>query len=291
MPLDDSASPAEPPPWRAHVHPAADLFPMMADDELRELGRDILANGLQQPLVFWSDQLLDGRNRLAAVEIAAPPEDCARLIRLMLSGGSDPDLMVSFPPPRVLPEDDDPVAYVVSANLHRRHLTGEQKRDVIAGLLKAHPEWSDRATARLIGASPTTVGTVRHDLEQRGDVSKLDTRTDSIGREQPATKPDVLQRLQENGARKAAVRAWRSNSGADELVRLEAEMRAAALDRAVEILFEALSDDRLVELINCIKRGPGLFTERLIDAVVSRRPDLFPDDNDGGSSEPPPAAE
>jgi hypothetical protein len=34
--------------WRDHlpVHPAADLFPLMSESELRELGEDIKANGL-----------------------------------------------------------------------------------------------------------------------------------------------------------------------------------------------------------------------------------------------------
>ena len=34
----------------------------------------------------------------------------------------------------------DPYAYVMSANLHRRHLTPEQRRELVAKLLKASPE-------------------------------------------------------------------------------------------------------------------------------------------------------
>ena len=33
----------------------ADLFPMMPDDELRELAEDIRTNGLQQPIVVDAD--------------------------------------------------------------------------------------------------------------------------------------------------------------------------------------------------------------------------------------------
>ena len=40
--------------------------------------------------------------------------------------------------------ETDPYAYVLSANVHRRHLTAEQKRELIAKVLKAQPEKSNR---------------------------------------------------------------------------------------------------------------------------------------------------
>jgi hypothetical protein len=90
----------------------------------------------------------------------------------------------------------DPYAFVISANVLRRHLTVEQRRDLIAKLLKASPDKSNRQIAETVKASPTTVGTVRKEMEHRGDVSKLDTRTDTRGRNQPAqrTKPKVSNR-------------------------------------------------------------------------------------------------
>jgi hypothetical protein len=82
----------------------------------------------------------------------------------------------------------DPVVYVISANIHRRHLTPENKRDLIALLLKEKPEASDRSIAKTVKVSPTTVGAVRAKIEAKGDVSKLDTRTDTKGRKQPARR-------------------------------------------------------------------------------------------------------
>ena len=52
------------------VHPSADIFPMISDDELQELADDIKANGLIHPVVIKNNVLIDGRNRLAACKLA-----------------------------------------------------------------------------------------------------------------------------------------------------------------------------------------------------------------------------
>src|SRR6186997_2587721 len=70
--------------WRdvVKIHPACDLFPTMSPDELKALGEDIKQKGLTAPIVWWTEredaigkmppskyQLLDGRNRLDAMEM------------------------------------------------------------------------------------------------------------------------------------------------------------------------------------------------------------------------------
>jgi hypothetical protein len=58
------------------VHPAAALFPMLADDELDELVADIKTRGLLQPIVLDAEGcVLDGRNRLAACKKAGVKPD------------------------------------------------------------------------------------------------------------------------------------------------------------------------------------------------------------------------
>jgi hypothetical protein len=160
------------------VHPAADLFPMLAGDELRALGEDIARNGLQAQPVFLAGQdgeppqLVDGRNRIAAMQLVGLPviDDNGRILLGKLA------------------DIADPYAYVASANLHRRHLTAEAKREVIAALLRAQPEKSNRRIAEMADTSHRTVGRVRSEAEERGEVPRVTTHTDTRGRNQPATK-------------------------------------------------------------------------------------------------------
>jgi hypothetical protein len=171
------------------------MFPRMRRDELRVLGEDIKMNGLTSPFALWQadpkspPQLLDGRNRLDAIEltIGEPLHITTWHGTVLIEDSSH----LLYDTRQV---EGDPYAYVISANIHRRHLTAEQKRELIAKLIKATPEKSDRQIAETVKASPTTVGTVRAKMETKGEVSKLDTRTDAKGVKQPAKKQTKPQR-------------------------------------------------------------------------------------------------
>ena len=204
----------KPKPWVCPlVHPAADMLPMMGDAELQELATDIKANGLQQPIVVWVDNteaakggegpfptyLLDGRNRLAAKLLGIKdPRDAPRAkaaqytpgwgVRYLSALVKTSDLTSrGMSTPKWRP-DVNPVTFVLSMNVHRRHLTSEQKRQAIAAYLKADPTTSHRTVAKDLGVSDKTAGKWRADLEARAEIPYVSTRTDSAGRKQPATK-------------------------------------------------------------------------------------------------------
>jgi hypothetical protein len=60
----------QPKSWRdvLPIHPAAELFPLMSQEELRELGENIKIHGLKSHLKVYKSKLLDGRNRIEAME-------------------------------------------------------------------------------------------------------------------------------------------------------------------------------------------------------------------------------
>ncbi len=93
------------------IHPAAELFPMMSETEYEGLKEDIKRHGQRDFIMLWKRRLVDGRNRLRA---------CEEL-------GIEPAFTE-------LSEEVDPVAWVLSHNLHRRHLTTSQRAMVATKL-------------------------------------------------------------------------------------------------------------------------------------------------------------
>ena len=176
--------------WRSTlpIHPAAEMFPLMSPDELRTIGEDIMKNGLRSPIALWRADpksplsLPDGRNRLDAIEVATGKPVTIGAPSLMAGDFLACDKVI------VLDSRVDPWAYAISANIHRRHLTAEDKRNLIVKLLKANPERSNNATAKIAKVDDKTVGTVRAELERRSEIPNVKARTDTKGRKQPARK-------------------------------------------------------------------------------------------------------
>jgi hypothetical protein len=167
--------------WRDHlkIHPACNLLPAMTPEELRALSDDIKANTLQERANLIRDgdgyALLDGRSRLDALEAIGP---------IQVFDGSTPNRKFF----EVI-EVEDPFAYVMSVNFHRRHLTAEHKRDVVSKLLKARPELSDRAIASATKVDHKTVAPIRAKLEHGGEIPHHRSRVGRDGVQQSVTWP------------------------------------------------------------------------------------------------------
>lgn len=112
------------------AHPLAALFPMLPEQEIRELADDIVTYGQRVPIVLLDNMVLDGRNRLAACRFAEVEP-----------------VFVPF-------EGDDPLGFVLSHNLHRRHLSNSQRAMIGAKIV----DWER-------GMNQSTVGSA--DLQTR----------------------------------------------------------------------------------------------------------------------------
>jgi hypothetical protein len=106
------------------IHPAAEIFPPMSDSEYAALLADMRVNGQTHPIITWKGMVIDGRNRLRA---------CREL-------GIEPKVQ----------EWDGKgslFAFILSANLVRRHLD-ESQRAMVAAKLK--PVFEDQAKKRML---------------------------------------------------------------------------------------------------------------------------------------------
>lgn len=116
------------------VHPVAALFPMLSERELDDLAADIKGNGLHHAIVLdTTGQLIDGRNRYVA---------CAR-------AGVKPGFTTL--------NGQEPIAFILSQNLARRHMTQGQRAVAIAMARKtAFKAVSAKALASAMGLAEST---------------------------------------------------------------------------------------------------------------------------------------
>jgi N6-adenosine-specific RNA methylase IME4 len=103
-------------------HPLANLFPLIEGAEFDELVADIKAHGLADNIVVWQGKVLDGRNRY----------------RACVAAEVDPRLTQFWPELQ-----GDPLAFVLSKNLRRRHLN-ESQRAMVAAKIETLTHGGDR---------------------------------------------------------------------------------------------------------------------------------------------------
>ena len=148
-------------------HPLAELMPAMSADEFTALTADIKRHGVREPVVVFENMILDGRHRLKAC-----------------------DELCIDPPSRVFEGTaEEAKAFVLSANVHRRHLTLGQRKALVVDELQRDPEQSNRQIAATARVDDKTVAAARAKLEHGAEIPHHETRTGKDGVKQPATKP------------------------------------------------------------------------------------------------------
>jgi ParB family chromosome partitioning protein len=91
-------------------HPIANIFPLIDGQSYQELLADVLKHGVREPIWIYEGKILDGRNRYRAA--------MAMRVECPIQEYTGPDA----------------VAFVISLNLHRRHLNESQRGMVGAKL-------------------------------------------------------------------------------------------------------------------------------------------------------------
>lgn len=97
-------------------HPLSAAFPAMSADDMQALKDDIEVSGQREPIVLFEGQVIDGWHRYQA---------CTSLMLPVKS--------------IELQADEDPVAFVKSLNLLRRHLTASQRAASVVACSEWHP--------------------------------------------------------------------------------------------------------------------------------------------------------
>lgn len=146
------------------LHPLCTLFPRVDGAEFDALVADVKANGLRQPIVLHDGMILDGGNRYrACVEAGVKPS------------------FVKF-------DGDNLVSFVLSANLHRRHLSTGQQAAIVASA-------QDWAKAQTVGKpkSGNVAGLER--VQDRAAQSGASERTQRMADKVAKADPDLAKKV------------------------------------------------------------------------------------------------
>jgi site-specific DNA-methyltransferase (adenine-specific) len=190
------------------IHPVAELFPMLETVELRELADDIETNGLQQPITMQGDVLLDGRNRLAACKL------------------------VDVEPRSQQYKGDSPVAFIIGANLKRRHLNMGQK---VALGLEVEPYFAAEAKRRQQEHGGTAPGR-KSVVEKVPQVKSRDRAASAVGVSgKTLSKAKAIRE-------KSPERFEKVKAGKMSVAKAEKEIRAEASRTALEKAQKSISE-------------------------------------------------
>ena len=153
------------------LHPLCTLFPRMTGPDFDALLVDVAENGLREPIVLHDGMILDGGNRY----------------RACLTAGVEPRFR-EF-------DGENIVSFVLSANLHRRHLTPGQQAAIVASATdwaRAHAAGSNQYAHKARGpATLPDLSTVADRAAMAGASERTQRMADKVARESPGLAREV----------------------------------------------------------------------------------------------------
>jgi len=199
------------------AHPAAEIFPLLTSIDMANLAKSIREDGQKFPIIVHEGLILDGRNRFRACQIS----------------GIDPWT-------EEWDGEGSPTAFVIAANLHRRHLD-ESQRGIVAG--RATKMFEAEAAERQRESWKNRGRDVPANLPERGEA-----------REKAAALLNVSPRTAENGKRvvdrgvpelvEAVERGEVSVSAAAEVAKLPATKQSAIVKKGAAAIVEVAKEQR-----------------------------------------------
>ena len=151
------------------LHPLCTLFPRLDPDAFAALVEDIRVNGLREPITLHDGMILDGGNRY----------------RACLEAGVEPSFQ-EFAGGNV-------ASYVLSANLHRRHLTAPQRSVIV----KAVSDFSQAHPPHRVAAAHKEVANVSHlsTVQERAEAADVSPATQKNVERVTRDAPDMAAKL------------------------------------------------------------------------------------------------
>lgn len=147
------------------------VMPDLSPEDYAELKSDIAVRGVQVPVEYdEADNILDGHHRVKACKELGVT-DWPRVVRVGMT-------------------EEQKREHARKLNMARRHLTREQRQELIRQQLRETPEKSDRQIAQGLGVDHKTVGYQRNELIGIGEIPQCDRQT-SDGRTYPAQRREL----------------------------------------------------------------------------------------------------
>lgn len=213
----------------ARIANAFQVMPDLSVEDYEALKADIAERGVLIPVEYDEDgNVLDGHHRLrACAELGI--KKWPKIIRKNMS-------------------EEGKRLHARQLNLARRHLDSAQKRELIAAQIKDTPAVSNRQIAASLGVSHPTVAAVREGLEERGDVEKFTTSTDTLGRQQKAKKPRESRSLTRSFVPDADMQAEAEAAARDLEIERDERIALSGTDHLVE------ENERLTKQVATLSR-------------------------------------
>jgi hypothetical protein len=239
-------------------HPYSEVFPLIEGADFDSLVADIKEHGLREKIWLYDGKVIDGRNRFLACQKAKVKPQYREL-----KG-----------------KDEGALAFVISANVNRRHLTPQQRAMAAARIatmrqgartdIAPRDAMSQTDAAEELDVSRRSVQRAKQVIEKGSAALQAAVESGEVPLKKAATVVDLPKKEQLAAAKSKPEKSepefqerYEFDEKDDEVIAIAEREYQASIDKVMD------SDDRLVKANEEIKRLTGLV------AVLTRTRDQY----------------